>query len=142
MSRRAGSAVRTIAEAVGSAAWLPRYRAYAGFVFDKPDSQEVRLLPSISWTNGLAAAVPMLEASLRLHREDLRNQALQCISHIVQTSINPRNGLPFTAEIEGTWCNRGWWYDTQPVPGHAAYLVGSGALTIDEAVSQYGSLAQ
>ena len=121
---------RTIAEAVGSAAWLPRYRAYAGFVFDKPDSQEVRLLPSISWTNGLAAAVPMLEASLRLHREDLRNQALQCISHIVQTSINPRNGLPFTAEIEGTWCNRGWWYDTQPVPGHAAYLVGQAVYLI------------
>ena len=124
------SAVRTIAEAVGSAAWLPRYRAYAGFVFDKPDSQEVRLLPSISWTNGLAAAVPMLEASLRLHREDLRNQALQCISHIVQTSINPRNGLPFTAEIEGTWCNRGWWYDAQPVPGHAAYLVGQAVYLI------------
>ena len=124
------SAVRTIAEAVGSAAWLPRYRAYAGFVFDKPDSREVRLLPSISWTNGLAAAVPMLEASLRLHREDLRNQALQCISHIVQTSINPRNGLPFTAEIEGTWCNRGWWYDAQPVPGHAAYLVGQAVYLI------------
>ena len=35
----------------------------------KPDSQEViRLIPSISWTNGLAAAVPMLEAALRLHR--------------------------------------------------------------------------
>jgi len=37
---------------------------------------------------------------------------------------NPRNGLPFTAEVDGTWCNRGWWYDRQPVPGHAAYLVG------------------
>ena len=42
----------------------------AGFVFDKPDSKEVRLIPSISWTNGLAAAVPMLEAAIRLHRED------------------------------------------------------------------------
>ena len=37
---------------------------------------------------------------------------------------NPRNGLPFTAEVDGTWCNRDWWYDRQPVPGHAAYLVG------------------
>ena len=103
------SAVRMIAEAVGSTAWLPQYQAYAGFVFDKPDSQEVRLIPSISWTNGLAVAVPMLEAALRLHRGDLRDQALQCIDHIVQTSINPQNGLPFTAEIDGIWCNRGWW---------------------------------
>ena len=118
------SAVRTVAEAVGSAAWLPERKAYAGFVFDKPDSKEVRLIPSISWTNGLAAAVPMLQAALRLGRGDLRNQALQCIGRIVRTSVNPLNGLPFTAEIDGVWCNRGWWYDAQPVPGHAAYLVG------------------
>ena len=124
------SAVRTIADAVGSTAWLPQDQAYAGFVFDKPDSKEVRLIPSISWTNGLAAAVPMLEAAIRLHREDLRDQALQCINHIVQTSINPRNGLPFTAEIDHIWCNRGWWYDAQPVPGHAAYLVGQAVYLI------------
>ena len=123
-------AVRRIAEAVGSAAWLPRQEAYAGFVFDKPDSHEVRLLPSIAWTNGLAAAVPMLEASLRLRREDLREQALKCVGHIVRTSINPRNGLPFTAEVGGKWCNRGWWYDAQPVPGHAAYLVGQAVYLI------------
>ncbi len=124
------SAVRTIAEAVGSAAWLPERQAYAGFVFDKPSSREVRPLPSISWTNGLAAAVPMLQAALRLDREDLRSQALQCIDHIVQTSINPRNGLPFTAEVDGQWGNRGWWYDMQPVPGHAAYLVGQAVYLI------------
>ena len=125
-----GTAVGRIAEAVGRAAWLPRYKAYAGFVFDKPDSQEVRLIPSISWTNGLAAAVPMLEAALRLRREDLREQALKCVDHIVLTSINPRNGLPFTAEVDGVWCNRGWWYDSQPVPGHAAYLVGQAVYLI------------
>lgn len=125
------SAVRTIAEAVGSTAWLPEYRAYAGFVFDKKDSPEVvRLIPSISWTNGLAAAVPMLEAALRLRRDDLRKQALACVDHIVQTSINPRNGIPYTAEIDGKWSNKGWWYDIQPVPGHAAYLVGQAVYLI------------
>ena len=125
------SAVRTIAEAVGGAAWLPEHQAYAGFVFDKKDSDEtVRLIPSISWTNGLAAAVPMLEAALRLRRDDLREQALQCIDHIVRTSINPRNGLPFTAEINGVWGNKGWWYDILPVPGHAAYLVGQAVYLI------------
>ena len=115
--------VRTLSEAVASAAWLPECQGYAGFVFDKPDNQEVIPFPSISWTNGMAVAAPLLEAALRLDREDLRSQACQCIDHIVQTSINPRNGLPFTAEIEGKWTNQGWWFDMMPVPGHAAYLV-------------------
>ena len=116
--------VRTLSEAVAGAAWLPECHGYAGFVFDKPDNQEVIPFPSISWTNGMAAAAPLLQAALRLGREDLRSQALECIDHIVQTSINPRNGLPYTAEIDGVWSNRGWWFDMLPVPGHAAYLVG------------------
>ena len=118
------TAVADIATAVSRDAWLEDSDAYAGFVFDWQYDHEVRRLPSITWTNGLAVAVPMLQAAHRLGREDIRAQALRCIDHIVDTSINPRNGLPFTAEVDGTWCNRGWWYDRQPVPGHAAYLVG------------------
>ena len=60
------TAVRRISEAVSADAWLPDSESYAGFVFDKPDSHEVRPLPSLSWTNGLAVAVPMLMAALRL----------------------------------------------------------------------------
>ena len=118
------TAVEDIANAVSRDAWLEDSDAYAGFVFDWQHDHEVRRLPSISWTNGMAVAVPMLQAAHRLGREDMRAQALRCIDHAVNTSINPRNGLPFTAEIDGTWSNRGWWYDRQPVPGHAAYLVG------------------
>jgi len=118
------TAVADIAKAVFRDAWLEDSDAYAGFVFDWQHDHEVRPLPSISWTNGLAVAVPMLQASHRLGREDMREQALRCIDHIVKTSINPRNSLPFTAEVDGTWSNRGWWYDRQPVPGHATYLVG------------------
>ena len=118
------TAVRRISEAVSADAWLPDSESYAGFVFDKPDSHEVRPLPSLSWTNGLAVAVPMLMAALRLSREDMRSQALACIGRMVRHGINPKNGLPFTSETDGVWSNRGWWYDKQPVPGHAAYLVG------------------
>jgi len=117
-------AVRDIAQAVSGDAWLPGKHAYAGFVFDWQHENEVRLLPSISWTNGLAAAVPMLQAARRLGNEEMRQQALCCIEHIISTSVNPANGLPFTTEVDGVWGNRGWWYDRQPVPGHAAYLVG------------------
>lgn len=127
-SPREGLSIRTavsdIAGAVSGEAWLEDRSAYAGFVFDWQHDDEVRPLPSISWTNGLSVAVPMLQAARRLDRQDMRAQALQCINHIVETSINPKNGLPFTAEVDGVWGNRGWWYDRQPVPGHAAYLVG------------------
>ena len=118
------AAVEDIATAVSRDAWLEDSDAYAGFVFDWQHDHEGRRLPSISWTNGMAVAVPMLQAAHRLEREDMRAQALRCIDHVVNTSINPGNGLPFTAEVDGVWSNRGWWYDRQPVPGHAAYLVG------------------
>lgn len=117
-------AARDISQAVFSDAWIPERKAYSGFVFDKPEGYELRPLPSISWTNGLAAATPMLEAALLLDREDMRAQAIACIDHIVHHSINPRSGLPYSSEDEGGWSNRGWWYDSQPVPGHPAYLVG------------------
>ena len=120
----ARTAVEDIALAVSGEAWLEDSSAYAGFVFDWQHENEVRRLPSITWTNGLSVAVPMLQAAHRLNREDMRAQALECIGHIVKTSVNPKNGLPFTAEVDGVWGNRGWWYDKQPVPGHAAYLVG------------------
>ena len=66
----------------------------------------------------------MLMSARRLGDDTMRAQALDCIGHIVHSCVNSRNGLPFTAEQGGRWSNRGWWYDKQPVPGHASYLVG------------------
>ena len=116
--------VRDIASAVAGDAWIPDAHGYSGFVFDRGTHYENRLLPSVSWTNGLSAAVPMLLAARRLGSEAMRAQALDCIGHIIHSCINGRNGLPYLAEQNGVWNNRGWWYDKQPVPGHAAYLVG------------------
>ena len=116
--------VRDIASAIARDAWIPDAHSYSGFVFDKGTHFEYRLLPSVSWTNGLSAAVPMLLSARRLQDETMRAQALDCIGHIVENSLNPESGLPFLAEENGRWSNRGWWYDRQPVPGHAAYLVG------------------
>lgn len=116
--------IKDISTAIARDAWIADKHTYSGFVFDKPEGYEYRILPSISWTNGLSATVPMLMSAHTLGDELMRAQALDSISHIVSTSINPANGLPFTAEVDGVWGNRGWWYDKQPVPGHAAYLVG------------------
>ncbi|MCR4595925.1 MAG: hypothetical protein K5673_03985 [Lachnospiraceae bacterium] len=116
--------IKDISTAIARDAWIADKHTYSGFVFDKPEGYEYRILPSISWTNGLSATVPMLMSAHTLGDESMRTQALDSISHIVSTSINPLNGLPFTAEIDGVWGNHGWWYDKQPTPGHAAYLVG------------------
>lgn len=117
-------AVTDITTAIARDAWLPEHHAYSGFVFDRGDHFEYNSLPSISWTNGLAAAVPMLTSAHRLGDEGMRAQALDCIDHIVQHSINLRNGLPYMVEKDGVWSNQGWWADRLHVPGHAAYLVG------------------
>ena len=122
--------VSDLATAISQDAWLPENHCYAGFVFDKGDHYEYRALPSISWTNGLSAAVPMLCSAHRLKDETMRLQTLECIDHIVDTSLNKNNGLPYTAEQDGVWSNHGWWYNKQPAPGHAAYLVGQSVYLI------------
>ena len=122
--------VRMIAGAVARDAWLPERHSYAGFVFDRGGRFEYRPLPSITWTNGLSAAVPMLLSAHRLGDADMRAQALDCIGHIVAHSLNERSGLPYLTEEDGVWSNRGWWYDRQRTPGHAAYLVGQSVYLI------------
>lgn len=116
--------VENMATAIERDAWLPKKHSYSCFVFDREDGFEYRELPSIAWTNGLAAAVPMLYSGWRLGKESIRKQATDCIDHIAATSLNPKSGLPFMAEHEEGWNNNGWWSDSQHVSGHAAYLVG------------------
>lgn len=122
--------VHDIASAISRDAWLPERHTYSGFVFDRGDHFDYNPLPSISWTNGLSAAVPMLTAALRLKDEEMRRQALDCIEDIVGNSINERSGLPYMVRQDGQWSNRGWWYDRQHIPGHAAYLVGQSVYLI------------
>ncbi|MCR4789121.1 MAG: hypothetical protein K5888_11080, partial [Lachnospiraceae bacterium] len=86
--RSVSETVGDMAGAIYKDAWLPENHCYSGFVFDKGDHYEYRPLPSISWTNGLSAAVPMLYSAYRLDDENIRRQALDCIDHIVKTSLN------------------------------------------------------
>ena len=122
--------VRDMAEAIAEDAWIPENHSYTCFVFDKGDHFEYRLLPSISWTNGLSAAAPMLFSAHRLGSEKIRSQAIDCIDHIVHCSINEKNDLPFLVEKDGKWSNCGWWYEKQNTPGHVAYLIGQSVYLI------------
>lgn len=117
-------AVGMLAGAIAENAWIPEDHMYTGFVFDRPEGPVYNKIQSLSWTNGLAVAVPMLLSGLRLENEDMRAQAIDCIDYIVKTSLNEASGLPYDALEDGVWSVKGWWYDGMHMPGHSAYLCG------------------
>jgi hypothetical protein len=119
------TAVTDLAAAVSEDAWLPEDRCYSGFVYDDEDgSYRKNKLISIAWTNGMAVATPMLMAALRLKNEKMRQQALSCMTNIMENSLNSASGLPYEFFDQGGWSNKGWWYDGMHVPGHSSYLIG------------------
>ncbi len=119
------TAVADLAKAVSEDAWLTEDRCYSGQVFEEEDgSYRYNKIISIAWTNGMSVATPMLMAALRLNNENMREQALSCISNIVENSINPATGLTYEFFEQGVWSHKGWWYDGMHVPGHSSYLIG------------------
>ena len=119
-------AAELLAGAVTRDAWLPDDKNYVGITKERSDgSYEQNKIFSISWTNGLSAAVPCLQAAHRLGDETIRAAALACIDNIVQNSLDPRCGLPNeTWDAENGWSCRGWWFDGMYTGGHSGYLVG------------------
>lgn len=122
----ARTAVADLAKAVYEDAWLPEDFSYSGQVFEDKNNGCYRYnkIISISWTNGLSVATPILMAALRLKNESMRQQAISCISNIVEHSLNPATGLPYEAFNNGTWSINGWWFDGMHTPGHSTYLIG------------------
>lgn len=120
------TAVSDLAKAVSRYAWMPEHLSYAGQVFEDGGNGGYRYnkIFSLSWTNGLSVAAPMLMSALRLQDESMRRQAVSCIDNIVKHSLNPSSGLPFDAYVDGAWCNNGWWFDSLPAPGHSSYMCG------------------
>ncbi|WP_238915792.1 hypothetical protein [Clostridium sp. YIM B02555] len=127
---RKASDIKTTVEdlslAVYQDAWLPEDSSYSGQVFENENSGDYRYnkIISITWTNGLSVATPILMAALRLENESMREQALACITNIVNNSLNSVTGLPFGAYDNGKWSNYGWWFDGMHTPGHSSYLIG------------------
>ncbi len=118
------SAVEMLAEAIDQHAWIQEDKAYSCFVFDYGKEYEYRLLPSISWTNGVSVAMPMLLAAHRLGKEAMRSHALAFIQRVVDSSMNEASGLPWESYSGSEWSNHGWWFDMLPVPGHTGYIAG------------------
>ncbi|MGF6354857.1 hypothetical protein ABIE27_002771 [Paenibacillus sp. 4624] len=118
-------AVSDLSTAIRDYAWLPEDRHYSTFVYEDAESGSYRYnkIISISWTNGMTIAAPMLIAALRQNDEPMRQQALSCITNIIENAMNPESGLPYDAYQDGIWSIKGWWFDGMRTPGHSSYLV-------------------
>lgn len=128
--RRGSSICQTVedlSDAVFRCAYLPEEHMYACFVRKgEGGDYNFNRLGSFSWTNGLSVAVPILTSALRRGHSEMRAQALDCITNILDHCWNPRSGLPYDAYADGKWSIYGWWFDGMHTPGHTAYLVGQG----------------
>lgn len=119
------TAVTMLSSAIRDYAWLEKEQIYSGFVYDRPDGPAYNRIPSLSWTNGLAVAVPMLLAANRLKDEKAREQSLAFIDKTVNTCYNPSSGFLYESTAEaGAPTVRGWWYDGMHSGGHSSYLNG------------------
>jgi len=117
--------VLDLAGAVSKYAWIDKTKQYSCFVFHKDDdTTEYRELYSLTWTNGLSVAVPMLMASLRLGDGKMRLQAETFIDKVVESSLNSASGLPYDSNDGKDWHVKGWWFDGMHTRGHSAYLTG------------------
>lgn len=119
------AAVNDLAGAISEYAWLEEEQCYSGFVWDHADGTfTYNKLGSLSWTNGLSVAVPMLLAGIRTGREEMYKQALTFIDNVVAQSMNERSGLPYDAVNDGVWSVHGWWFQNMHTGGHSGYLTG------------------
>lgn len=120
-------AVRDLSLAVCDYAWLGEEKIYSGFVRETEQAGvfSYNKIPSISWTNGIVVAYLQLVAANRLKNQKMHEQALECINHIVQNSLNQKSKLPYETYDENRgWSCHGWWYDGMHSGGHSAYLDG------------------
>jgi len=117
-------AVKDIAGAIFTDAYVASCQTYSTRVFFKDGTQFQEPLASISWTGGVEVAAPMLLAAARLKDSAMRKQALTVIQNIVDHSMNPRSHLPYDAYDDKRWYTGGWWDEHLSQSGHSSYLVG------------------
>ena len=120
----ADRALELLGGAIRDNAWLEDERMYSGFVYDREKGPRYNKIGSLTWTNGLAVAVPMLMAANRLNDDRARAQSLKFIENVIENSYNPDSGLLYEAVEDGKWSVHGWWYNGMHSGGHSGYLNG------------------
>lgn len=120
----ARKALELLSGAIRDYAWLEEDKMYTGFVYDRPDGYAYNKIGSLSWTNGMAVATPMLLAANDLKDSKMRLQALTFIEEVIAHSYNPSSHLLYDAVDEGVWNVKGWWYSGMHSGGHSSYING------------------
>ena len=120
----APKALEMLCKAIRDYAWLKDEQIYTGFVYDRPDGFAVNPIPSISWTNGLVVAVPMLIWANRTGDNQARSQSLTFLDKTVKNAYNPASGLLYESTENGNPSVRGWWYNGMHSGGHSSYING------------------
>lgn len=118
------NAVSLLSSAIRDYAWLSDEHIYSGFVYDRPEGFAYNKIPSITWTNGLSVAVPMLMAANKLNDEKARNQSLTFIEDVITKSYNQSSGFLYESMQDGKPTVHGWWYNGMHSGGHSSYLNG------------------
>lgn len=117
-------ATQLLAGAIRDYAFIEEDRMYTGFVHDTPLGYTYNKIGSLSWTNGLAVACPMLMAANRLKDDKMRQQALCFMNEVLAHSYNETSGLLYDAVADGIWSTHGWWYQGMHSGGHSGYING------------------
>lgn len=117
-------ALSMLSGAIRDYAWLDEEKIYTGFVYDRPEGLAYNRIPSVSWTNGMAVATPMLMAANRLSDDRAREQSITFIDDIIKSSLNPESGFMYESVEDGKATVRGWWYNGMHSGGHSSYING------------------
>lgn len=120
-------ALSLLSSAIRDYAWIEDERCYTGFVYDKPEGYTYNKIPSVSWTNGLAVAVPMLMAADTLNDSKSRDQSITFINDTIENCYNFASGFLYESMENGRPTVKGWWYDGMHSGGHSSYLNGQAA---------------
>lgn len=139
-------AAALLSEAISDYAWLENESMYTGFVYDRPEGYTYNKIPSLTWTNGLAVAVPMLlsankfaadsdvlQSANMFSAEKARAQSIIFINEIVANYYNSSSGFLYESKADGHPSVHGWWYDGMHSGGHSAYLNGQAVYYLLEA---------
>ncbi len=79
-----------------------------------------------AWAGGLRSAYPLLDAGLRLDRNDWVDIAGSVFDNIVNNALSGASGLFFENfdPVKEKWNTYGWWYRMLENPGHSGYING------------------
>ena len=122
-----GEAMEKIGQAQLEDAWNSRYKYFRVTDWGEPGEGD------IAWTGGMQNAWPLIQAGLKINRQDFVDTASVYIDYLVNHGMNEKAGLFYEAKQGDDWKVAGWWHGNMGFgnnPKHSAYLNGQASYYI------------